>query len=322
MTRTLCLVLVALLGLEAAPAQTTAATVDLVPREGIGGKTVLLRDDRRSLAFFPRLFDYALDLGVELERPAQFGMAVGVARDGELVTAVPSDDLVVRRSGAVQVYDEESERHRARVREPFDAFDDPLVGIAEKLEEFEDPIFGFDDPLVGIWGDGDTYYEEPLFGFETPVEALKHVWEGARERVEAEYALVVIAYTLRETRWGVRGSAVVAPFTLEDRGARGAGARAAGWAASVEASGDGGLDVSPNPFAGAASVAFETAEAGPVRVALLDVLGREVAVAADGERPAGAHRVGLEARGLPAGTYLVRVEAGRSVRAAPVTVAR
>ena len=49
---------------------------------------------------------------------------------------------------------------------------------------------------------------------------------------------------------------------------------------------------------------------GEARVALYDVLGREVAVAAQGERAAGPHTVALDTAGLAPGVYVVRVVTG------------
>jgi sugar lactone lactonase YvrE len=66
----------------------------------------------------------------------------------------------------------------------------------------------------------------------------------------------------------------------------------------------------PNPFASGTAVPFDVAEAGPVRLAVYDVLGREVAVLVDGVRPAGTHEVGLDGSRLSAGVYLVRLTAG------------
>ena len=66
----------------------------------------------------------------------------------------------------------------------------------------------------------------------------------------------------------------------------------------------------PNPFASALTVAYTLPQAGAVRLALYDVLGREVAVLVDGWRGTGAHTARFEARDLPAGAYLVRLEAG------------
>jgi arylsulfatase A-like enzyme len=63
----------------------------------------------------------------------------------------------------------------------------------------------------------------------------------------------------------------------------------------------------PNPSAGDVTVSLVTAETGPVRVAVYDALGREVAVLMDRvvlER--GAYDVTWETAGQPAGVYVVR----------------
>ena len=78
----------------------------------------------------------------------------------------------------------------------------------------------------------------------------------------------------------------------------------------------------PNPFRGATSVAFTLAAAGPARLSLVDVLGREVAVAFDGAAPAGETRAALDGRGLAAGVYVLRLEAAGQVATRRVTVAR
>lgn len=65
----------------------------------------------------------------------------------------------------------------------------------------------------------------------------------------------------------------------------------------------------PNPFAGRTTVPYEVAAAAHVRVAVYDVLGREVAVLADAKRAAGRYEAELDARGLSAGLYLVRMTA-------------
>jgi hypothetical protein len=63
----------------------------------------------------------------------------------------------------------------------------------------------------------------------------------------------------------------------------------------------------PNPFAVSATVAFEVPETAVVRLVVYDVLGREVAVLADGPFEASRHAVVFDAAGLPSGTYLVRM---------------
>ncbi|MEM1116306.1 MAG: T9SS type A sorting domain-containing protein [Bacteroidota bacterium] len=82
------------------------------------------------------------------------------------------------------------------------------------------------------------------------------------------------------------------------------------------------LAVHPNPVRAAASVPYAVATPGHVRLRLVDVLGREVAMLADGERPAGEHRASFDTRGLAPGVYVVVLdtEAGRTSRT--ITVVR
>ncbi len=65
----------------------------------------------------------------------------------------------------------------------------------------------------------------------------------------------------------------------------------------------------PNPFRAATELSLAVPESAPVRLAVYDVLGREVAVLLDGAVAAGRHTVRFEAAGLPSGVYLVRLEA-------------
>ena len=82
------------------------------------------------------------------------------------------------------------------------------------------------------------------------------------------------------------------------------------------------LGVSPNPVASGGVVRVSVPETGRVRVSVVDVLGREVSVLADGERTAGTHDVALDAGRLAPGVYVVRVTVGRETVARRVTVAR
>ncbi len=79
------------------------------------------------------------------------------------------------------------------------------------------------------------------------------------------------------------------------------------------------LTAGPNPFAARTTLRFGVAEAGPVRLTVYDVLGREVARLAEGTMEAGPQRVTFEASGLPAGVYLVRLEAGDRVETRRIT---
>ena len=80
--------------------------------------------------------------------------------------------------------------------------------------------------------------------------------------------------------------------------------------------------VGPNPAAGDVRVPFRLAAAGDVRLSVVDVLGREVAVLVDGPLAAGPHSATWAAGRAPAGLYVVRLDAlgVRAVRR--VTVAR
>ncbi len=82
------------------------------------------------------------------------------------------------------------------------------------------------------------------------------------------------------------------------------------------------LAVYPNPFARQTTLALDLAEAQTLRVEVLDVLGRRVALAHDGPLAAGAHRVVIEAAGLPAGVYLVRASGETLHFAQRVTLAQ
>lgn len=74
----------------------------------------------------------------------------------------------------------------------------------------------------------------------------------------------------------------------------------------------------PNPFAGSTTIRIDLAESGSVRLAVYDLLGRQVAVLLEGQKPAGRYAVrwdGRDEAGRPvaAGVYLYRLETGRTV---------
>ena len=78
----------------------------------------------------------------------------------------------------------------------------------------------------------------------------------------------------------------------------------------------------PNPVAGLVAVPYSVAEPGVVRLAVYDVLGREAVRLVDGPSEAGAREARFETGTLPAGAYVVRLEAGGSVATARLVVAR
>jgi hypothetical protein len=69
----------------------------------------------------------------------------------------------------------------------------------------------------------------------------------------------------------------------------------------------------PNPFNPTTVVSFGLPESGRIRLAVYDILGREVAVLADGSFAAGWHQVRFDAAGLATGMYLYRIQTGATV---------
>ncbi|MCH7638299.1 MAG: hypothetical protein IH855_02385 [Bacteroidetes bacterium] len=65
----------------------------------------------------------------------------------------------------------------------------------------------------------------------------------------------------------------------------------------------------PNPFNPRAVVPFEVPEAAHVRLTLVDIFGREVAILLDRQVAAGSHEAVLNGGRLASGVYLVRMEA-------------
>ncbi len=113
-------------------------------------------------------------------------------------------------------------------------------------------------------------------------------------------------------------------FTLEDGGSVVASdsftfTKAASRAALVAG---GELGVYPNPFATEATFRFAVEEAAEVRLAVYDVLGREVAVLAEGPVEAGQHEAVLAAEGLASGVYVWRLAVGSEVETGRLTLAR
>ena len=101
-------------------------------------------------------------------------------------------------------------------------------------------------------------------------------------------------------------SAVTPWVPVATQGLQGENARAAGRADVPESL---ALEaVYPNPARSSATVTFALPEAAAVRLAVYDVLGREVAVLAEGAHETGRHAAALDTWMLPAGVYLVRLE--------------
>jgi hypothetical protein len=80
------------------------------------------------------------------------------------------------------------------------------------------------------------------------------------------------------------------------------------------------LTVIPNPVAGSALVNYSVPAAGPLRLSLYDAAGRRVRVLAAGSGQAGSWSVRLDSRGLRAGVYFCRLEAGAERKTARVEI--
>ncbi len=78
----------------------------------------------------------------------------------------------------------------------------------------------------------------------------------------------------------------------------------------------------PNPFRSTATVTLAVPHAGPVEVALFDVLGRRVMVLHDGPLAAGSHALTVDGAGLPSGVYVVRASGAGFTASRRVTVVR
>jgi hypothetical protein len=66
----------------------------------------------------------------------------------------------------------------------------------------------------------------------------------------------------------------------------------------------------PNPFSTSANINFRIATAGPVRLTVHDLMGREVARLVDGWTGVGQHTVRFKSDGLKSGVYWYRLSAG------------
>jgi hypothetical protein len=70
----------------------------------------------------------------------------------------------------------------------------------------------------------------------------------------------------------------------------------------------------PNPFNPATVVSYQLPAVSEVRLAVYDLLGREVATLVNEKKPAGSYTVRFDASGLASGVYLYRMMAGSFVQ--------
>ena len=86
----------------------------------------------------------------------------------------------------------------------------------------------------------------------------------------------------------------------------------------------GGVVASPNPSASTTQLSFSLDQRSPVRLAVYDVRGREVAVLVDATLDAGSHAFPFDTSALPSGTYVYRLQTGTqgNVETGRLTVVR
>lgn len=92
--------------------------------------------------------------------------------------------------------------------------------------------------------------------------------------------------------------------------------------ASVSGEAPLGVAVSPNPARERATVTLTLATSQVASVAVVDVLGRRVALLHDGPLGAGPHHLSLDAARLPAGVYVVRATTATATVTQRLTVVR
>jgi len=82
------------------------------------------------------------------------------------------------------------------------------------------------------------------------------------------------------------------------------------------------LDVEPSPAARHFRVSYSLPKAAQVKLAFYDVTGKMVSVLVDAREPNGSYSLRLDARGLPAGTYVCRLTAGGATLSHKLTLYR
>jgi len=76
----------------------------------------------------------------------------------------------------------------------------------------------------------------------------------------------------------------------------------------------------PTPFNGVTTIRYGADRAEPIRIAVYDIVGRQVAVLTNRTESIGWHRVSWSAGNVPSGLYIIRLEAGSRVQTAKATL--
>lgn len=82
------------------------------------------------------------------------------------------------------------------------------------------------------------------------------------------------------------------------------------------------LNAFPNPFNGSTAIRYALPQAETVRLTIIDMLGREVAVLASRRMDAGTHNVTWDAGNRASGMYVCRLAAGTLVESKKIMIVR
>ncbi|MGE5500083.1 MAG: T9SS type A sorting domain-containing protein, partial [Syntrophothermus sp.] len=74
---------------------------------------------------------------------------------------------------------------------------------------------------------------------------------------------------------------------------------------------DNGLKVYPNPFNSSATISFSLMEQDRVNLDLFNILGQKVKTITELTAAKGSHQLRFDAADLPAGIYILRINAGQ-----------
>lgn len=76
----------------------------------------------------------------------------------------------------------------------------------------------------------------------------------------------------------------------------------------------------PNPFTEQTTIRYELPQAGPVRLAVYNVLGQRIATLVDEQQEAGRQQIRFDASDLASGTYFIRLSTKGTIRTQKLTV--
>jgi endoglucanase len=82
------------------------------------------------------------------------------------------------------------------------------------------------------------------------------------------------------------------------------------------------LTAEPNPFKNSTTVRFSLPNSLQIKLAVTDILGREVAVLKDGFIETGEQNVVFKNENLPNGTYFITLSGDGLLKTIPVNIAR